>query len=273
MNRVAAIAINTFRETVRDRVLYAFIVFAIVLTLAGILLGTLSVGQSIRVLEDIGLFTISIIGGVIAIFVGTNLVYKELDKRTIYLIFTKPIARWEFILGKFVGLSLCIFIMTLLMGVFLTALCLITAGNQQADVVHGLPTMLCAIGSVYIELLLVIALATFFSTFSTPLMSVIFTLCLWMAGHMGRSLVSLSEMSQNAVVKPIFLSLYYALPDLSKLTEIRFELISPVASPIDAAPVYQFSQETLLFLTVYVIAYVVMLLSLGTLIIDRREFN
>src|ERR1700676_5019737 len=100
-NAVWAIAINTFRETIRDRVLYACVVFAIFLTLAGILLGSLSVSQNLRVLEDIGLFTISTIGGVIAIFAGTNLVYKELDKRTIYLIFTKPIGRWQFILGKF----------------------------------------------------------------------------------------------------------------------------------------------------------------------------
>lgn len=272
MNHIAAIAINTFRETVRDRVLYAFIVFAIILTLAGILLGTLSVGQSTRVLEDIGLFTISIIGGVIAIFVGTNLVYKELDKRTIYLIFTKPIARAEFVVGKFLGLSLCILVMTALMGAFLMGLSLLTAGNQQAEVMRSLPGMLFATGSVYLELLLVIALATFFSTFATPLMSVIFTLCLWIAGHLGRSLLSLSEMSQNAAVKPIFHALYYALPDLSKLAEIRFDLISPISAG-EAARTYQFSPETLILLTLYVLAYVVMLLSLGTLIVDRREFN
>jgi ABC-type transport system involved in multi-copper enzyme maturation permease subunit len=259
MNGIAAIALNTFRETVRDRVLYAFVFFAILLTLAGILLGTLSVSQHVRVIEDIGLFTISTIGGVIAIFVGTNLVHKELDKRTIYLIFTKPIARWQFIVGKFVGLSLCILIITALMGAFLMVLSVINGAD-----VNSMPLMLASIGSIYLELLLVIALATFFSTFATPLMSVLFTLALWLCGHMGQSLLALSAMSQEPLVKQFFKVIYYALPDLGKLTEVRFELLGTSM---------HFSPETLLLLTSYVLAYVVLLLACGTVIIERREFN
>ena len=270
MNSVIAIALNTFRETVRDRVLYAFLIFAVILTFAGIVLGTLSVGQSVRVLEDIGLFTISTIGGVIAIFVGTNLVFKELDKRTIYLIFTKPIRRWQFILGKFLGLSLCILIITALMGGFLMVLTL--ANGAPAS---SMSNLLAAVGSVYLELLLVIALATFFSTFATPLMSVIFTIGLWICGHLGQSLMSLGSMSESGAVKVLFAVIYYALPDLGKLTELRFELITPPAAGAwsPGAVVGHFGVETLLLLTTYVLGYVVLLLSLGTLIIERREFN
>jgi ABC-type transport system involved in multi-copper enzyme maturation permease subunit len=270
MNSIIALALNTFRETVRDRVLYAFIVFAIILTLTGILLGSLSVGQSVRVLEDIGMFTISTIGGIIAIFVGTNLVFKELDKRTIYLILTKPIRRWQFILGKFLGLSLCILIITILMGAFLIGLLLFNGATMQS-----MPGLLLALGTIFLELLLVIALATFFSTFATPLMSVIFTIGFWLAGHLGQSLLSLSKMSQSDGVRILFQGIYYALPDLSKLAELRFEMVTP-PSPGAWSPdviVAHFGTETLLLLTAYVLAYVVLLLSFGTLIIERREFN
>jgi ABC-type transport system involved in multi-copper enzyme maturation permease subunit len=256
---VWAIAINTFRETVRDRVLYAFVLFAIILTLAGILLGSLSVEQNVRVLEDIGMFTISTIGGVIAIFVGTNLVYKELDKRTIYLIFTKPIARWQFILGKFLGLSLCILIVTALMGAFLIGVSL-----MQGEKVSHLGLMLQSMGLLYLELLLVIALACFFSTFATPLMSVIFTLALWLCGHLGQSLLTLSNMSSSPGVKPLFKGIYYLLPDLAKLTEIRFELLSKAQ---------HFEPMTLTVIITYVLAYIVLLLSIATLITERREFS
>lgn len=270
MTSIFAIAINTFKETVRDRVLYAFIIFAIILTLVGIVLGSLSVGQSVRVLEDIGLFTISTIGGVIAIFVGTNLVYKEYDKRTIFLILTKPIRRWQFVVGKFVGLSLCILAITALMGAFLIALSLYNGAPANM-----IPNLVAACGSIYLELLLVIALATFFSTFATPLMSVLFTFGLWIIGHLGQSLLALSKMSTNPAVEAISRGIYYMLPDLGKLTEVRFELINPPStgawSPTEVAQ--QFGVETLLLLAIYVIAYVVLLLSFGTLIIERREFN
>ena len=262
MSAVLAIAINTFRETVRDRVLYAFLLGAVVITLAGMLLGSLSVSQDVRILEDVGLFTISTIGGVIAIFVGTNLVYKELDRRTIYLIFTKPILRWQFITGKFLGLALCIFIVTLLMGAFLMAT---VFGIYHERMVYFLP-MLGSLSMIYAELLLVIALACFFSTFATPLMSVLFTIGLWMAGHMGQSLLALSKLSTDPLTKILFECVYNILPDLSKLTQIRADMVSSSLS-------YAFPFEALTVVLIYITAYIVVLLSLATLITERREFS
>lgn len=257
LRAIYAIAINTFREAVRDRVLYAFILFAIVVTLAGLLLGSLSVSQNVRILEDIGTFTISTIGGVIAIFIGTNLVYKELDKRTIYLIFTKPIYRWQFIVGKFLGLALCILVVTLMMGAALMAVSYMNGERNMA-------AMLQSLSLTYLELLLVIAMATFFSTFSTPLMSVIFTLGLWLCGHLGQSLLALSKISQDNSIKPLFEAIYYALPDLAKLTQIKFDLMS--VTP-------HFAAISLVTITAYVFAYIVLLLSFATFITERREFS
>ena len=98
INQTLAIALNTFRESVRDKVLYAFFVFACIITVLGIVLGSLSIGQELRIIEDLGLSVIAIIGGIITVFTGTNLVFKELDKRTIFVIFSKPVANWQFIL-------------------------------------------------------------------------------------------------------------------------------------------------------------------------------
>lgn len=259
LHGVVAIALNTFRETVRDRVLYAFVLFALVLTLAGILLGSLSVQQDMRILEDLGLFTISTIGGVIAIFVGTNLVYKELDKRTIYLIFTKPISRWQFIFGKFLGLALCLLIVTALMGAFLIALV-----GWYAQAAPPVTLLLESLALIYLELLFVISVATFFSTFATPLMSVLFTLGMWMSGHMAQSLLALGNMSSQPGTKALFQAIYYILPDLSRLTQIRAEIVSPT---------YNLPAEALTLITVYILGYILLLLTLATVITERREFQ
>lgn len=266
LSGLSAIALNTFRETVRDRVLYAFVVFAFLFTLAGIILGSLSIGQNDRILQDLGLAVISMIGGIIAIFLGTNLVYKEIDRRTIYLILTKPIARWQFVLGKYLGLSFCLFVVTGLMGLFLIGLLAVYAADA-----HALASVAEAVGLIYLELLFVIAVATFFSTFATPLMSVLFTLAIWLIGHMSQALLELAKLSQGstsgAACIPCCTKLgqimYWVVPDLAKLTQVRYELIS--FRPVDC--------EILFYLITYILAYIVFLLLLSTLVTEQREFS
>ncbi len=272
---VSAIALNTFRETVRDRVLYAIVFFALVATLAGLVLGTLSVEQDVRILEDLGLFTITAFGGIIAIFIGTNLVFKEIDRRTIFLIFTKPIKRWEFVTGKFLGLALCILVVCFAMGLFLIAIvCWQTLQTADPSVSWTttltntlipslIPRLLTSLVLMYVELVLVIALATFFSTFSTPLMSMLFTFGLWICGHMTDSLKALGELSTSPVVKVVTNGLYNALPDLALLTRIRGEALDGGNFPIDLVS----------GIGAYVLLYTVLLLSFATVIAERREFQ
>lgn len=255
-----AIALNTFRESVRDRVLYAFFIFACSITMLGIVLGSLSIGQEIRIIEDLGLSVIAIIGGIITVFTGTNLVYKELDRRTIYVIFSKPVTSWQFILGKYLGLALCIILVTAAMGLFLAALVWMVEPNHQIQL--HLPWLAGALSLVLAELLFVLAIATFFSTFSTPIMSVIFTLSIWFIGHLGSSLLELSNMSQNQIAKALLSSIYWVLPDLAGLTRIRLEL-TYMEPP---------SPEILSYLVSYIAAYVVLLLGLAALVNERREF-
>ena len=108
------VAINTFREAVRDRVLYNLIVFALMMMGASVLVGEISIGISRLVIINLGLSAISIFGLVMAIFIGVGLVYKEMEKRTLYSLLAKPVRRWEFLVGKFGGLVLTLTVNTLL---------------------------------------------------------------------------------------------------------------------------------------------------------------
>ncbi|MBA3858105.1 MAG: hypothetical protein C0507_14465 [Cyanobacteria bacterium PR.3.49] len=258
---VWAIALNTFRETVRDRILYALILFAAIVTVLGIVLGSLSVGQDIRILKDIGLAAISFIGGIIAVFAGTNLVYKEVERRTIYLIFTKPVSGWQFVLGKYIGLCLCVAVMVAAMGAFLVVV--ITAASGSVGFVEQLRQMGQELALIYLELLFVTALATFFSTFSTPVMSVLFTLAIWLAGHLGDSLIELGKLTQNPVLSQFLSVIFYCLPDFAGLTRIRGHLLYGTVPGI----------EVLTYLVTYVFAYVLMLLVLAAIVTERKEFT
>ncbi|MBX9952411.1 MAG: ABC transporter permease [Candidatus Obscuribacterales bacterium] len=261
---VLAIALNTFRETVRDRIIYALILFAAIVTVLGIILGSLSVGQDIRILKDIGLAAISLIGGIIAVFAGTNLVYKELERRTIYIIFTKPVSGWQFVLGKYIGLCLCVLVMVAAMGAFLSIIVASQGGGfAGASFLDQLKEITQELSLIYLELLFVTALATFFSTFSTPVMSVLFTLSLWLAGHLGESLLELGKLSQNPFVAQCLSVIFYCLPDFAGLTRIRGHLLYGTVP----------GTEVLTYLITYLLAYVLMLLVLAAIVTERKEFT
>ena len=115
MGRIVTIALGAFKESVRERVLYNLIVFAFLMIGAAILLGSISVGVEQIILVNLGLAAISVFGLLIAIFIGIGLVSKEIDRRTIYNILSKPVTRAEFILGKYAGLLLTLFVNTAIM--------------------------------------------------------------------------------------------------------------------------------------------------------------
>lgn len=263
INIVKAVALNTFRETVRDRILYAIVIFALLATLAGMIFGAISADQDIRILEDLGLFAITIFGGIIAVFVGTTLVFKEIDRKTIFLIVTKPIRRWQFVTGKFLGLCLSLFVTNFAMGAFFVLVVAFQMSNFNA----ALP-MLASLVLVYLELVMVIALATFFSTFCTPLMSMIFTCGLWLAGHLSFSYELLKKLAEDPqhpspATAAIATGLQYSMPDLARLTELRSNFMDGELA----------MNSTVIYISLYIAAYVVVLLSLSTIIAERREFN
>jgi Cu-processing system permease protein len=175
---VGTVALNTFREAVRDRVLYNLVFFALVMMASAILVGQISIGIEQIVIVSLGLSAISIIGLLISVFIGVGLVSKEIDKRTLYALLAKPLRRWEFILGKFAGLALTLTVNTAAMaaGLFL-ALFYVKHSIERADT-----AVLVAVYFILLKLALVVALAMLFSCFTTPLLAILFTAGLYIAG-------------------------------------------------------------------------------------------
>lgn len=182
MNAVAAIALNTFREAVRNKVFYTLLFFGVLFTGFSAALSTIIAGSFERMIADMGLANIELFGTLIAVFVGITLVYKEIELRTAYVILVKPIGRWQFVLGKFFGLFL-----TLIVEIaFMTALFLpLLAWFRGAYLV---PWMLPAIAMITVQLMLVTAVAVFFSCLSTPILSGMFTIGVYLVGTTSRYL-------------------------------------------------------------------------------------
>ena len=169
MRIIQVIALNTFREAVRDKILYAMLVFALVLIGGSLLVAELTIGEYEKIIKDLGLSLISIFGLMIAIFVGIGLVYKEIERKTIYTIASKPVPRWQFLLGKYLGLVLTLAAEVSIMGLgFALILQLSGAGERLV--------LLPALWLTFVELLVVTAIAILFSCFSTPTLSALFTL-------------------------------------------------------------------------------------------------
>lgn len=175
VTRVIAIAQNTFREAVRNKILYALLVFAIGVILFALPLGQMSLSEQARVTRDVGLAGIELFGILISVFIGVNLVHKEIDRKTIYALVPKPLHRYEFIVGKYFGIVATLLLMVAVM----TAILLLVLGVQEAPI-EG--TLIRAILMLFTELMVVTAVAIFFSSFSSPFLSGLFTLVLCVIG-------------------------------------------------------------------------------------------
>jgi Cu-processing system permease protein len=176
MQRIWAIALNTFREAIRNRVLYVLVLFAVGLMGFSIVLGELSLHEEVRVIKDIGLAGISIVGLVISLFLGVNLLSKELDRKTVFFVIPKPLHRHEFLLGKYLGMALTLTILVVLMAATLAAVL------SSQDGIHDL-ALVRAESLVLLELWLVLAVALLFSSFSSPYLSAMLTAGLWIVGR------------------------------------------------------------------------------------------
>jgi Cu-processing system permease protein len=210
MQCILVIALNTFRETLRDKILYNLLVFAMFLIGASVVLGHLTIAEKAKIVTDVGLAAINIVGVIIAIFVGIGLVSKEIERRTVYTIMARPISRTQFILGKYCGL-----VLTLLVNVgIMLAVFLATLWSTDAPIYGAL---FQAVGLMFIELLLLTALAMFFSTFSSSTLSAIMSLGLYVIGHLTADLRGVAEKSHSDVVKVVMNGLYYMCPNLEAL--------------------------------------------------------
>lgn len=253
--KVGAIVLNTFKEAVRDRILYAILIFALVMLIGSTILVTLSVGGEAKILKDLGLTCISLFGTLIAIFLGIGLVSKEIEKRTVYTVLSKSIHRYQFILGKYLGLVLTLLVNVSVMTLSLIGLVYLWEGMSSLS-------LLLAVVFIFFELLLITALALLFSTFSSPTLSAIFTLCLFVVGHLSADLRLFATRFGGAVTKFSAETLYYLLPNLSRLN-FKDQAVHGIG--IDG------STATLSFL--YAILYIAMLILVAMAVFQRRDFE
>src|SRR4051812_25375750 len=194
MRAIALVAGAVFRESVRDRVPFGMVIFAALLMAASFLIAQLTAGQDMKIIKDLGLASLSLFGLLIAVFIGIGLVSKEVERKSIYGLITKPISRAQFILGKYVGLVFTLIsnlsAMTLVLYAVLFYMNATTtdAVRQSWPMPAMDPRLLIAVVLILAELMVVTALALFFSTFSSPLLSTVLTLGLWTAGHFNDDL-------------------------------------------------------------------------------------
>ena len=215
--RVASIALNTFKESVRERVLYNLVVFALLLIGAAILFGSISVGIEQIILVNLGLSSISVFGLLMAIFIGIGLVWKEIDKRTIFSILSKPVRRGEFILGKYLGLILTLIINTAIMTLgFYAALLYQKRTLAPADLVA-----LEAVYFILLQLAIVVGLALLFSCISTPILSAVFTFCLYVIGNFLEDIRWFGQETGSSLVESFTSGIYYLLPNFSNFNVIQ----------------------------------------------------
>jgi ABC-type transport system involved in multi-copper enzyme maturation permease subunit len=256
--RVVAIARNAFREAVRDRVLYNLVVFALLLIAGAIFLGELSAGQEAKIIVDLGLSAILLFGVFIAIFVGVGLVYKEIERRTLYAILAKPVGRGEFLLGKYLGLCLTLLVNVAVMGIGLSLALIYVKRGWDPLVARIWPAILL----IYLELMILTGVAMMFSAFSSPALSALLTFFVFTIGHFSADLKTLGQTMPGTPARWFFTGLYYFVPNLANYNSITLAAhgMSPGGRAMISAVAYGF-------------VYITVLLATTTLIFSRRNLK
>jgi ABC-type transport system involved in multi-copper enzyme maturation permease subunit len=251
------VAWNTFREAVRDRVLYNLVFFALVMMAAAVLVGQISIGIEELVIVTLGLSAISVIGLLIAVFIGVSLVSKEMDKRTLYALLAKPVRRWEFLLGKFGGLVLTLAVNTAAMAAGLFVVLRYVKPLERADL-----AVLVAVYFILLKLALVVALALLFSCYTTPLLAILFTAGLYVSGLFVEEMRTYRSERMTPVVRAVLRWLSYVLPNFE-----NFDVMASAAHgrSIPGALILQNS--------VYAVLYCTILLAAASVIFSRRNLK
>jgi len=255
MSRALTIARMTFTEAVRDKILYSILAFALAMIASSAVLVTLSVGGEGHIVKSLGLACITVFGLFVAVFIGISLVSREIERRTIFTLLARPVRRAEFLGGKFLGLGLTLAVNIGVMAVSLMVLARVLEG-------HWTPRILLAVTFTFLELWILTAVAILFSTFSTPTLSAIYALTVFVIGRLSADLLEFSSRFGSSSLKASVTILYYLLPNLS-----RFNLSGPV---VDALPV---PPEILATTALYGLLYIGAVLALAAAVFHSRDFR
>lgn len=251
------IAYNTYREAVRDRVLYNLIVFALLMIGAAVLFGQISIGIERQVVINLGLAAISLFGLAIAIFIGIGLVSKEMEKRTLYTVLARPVRRWQFLVGKFCGLGYTLVVNTFFMTLgFFGALLYVSLGLQRSDLY-----LLAAIYFIVLQFLIVTSLAMLFSTFSSPLLSAVLAFGMFVIGTFAEDLRGFAELVKGPV-HYVVLVIAYLVPNLASLNVI--------ASVAHDEPV---ALHMVVVNTLYAVTYTLVALAGAVIVFEHRNLK
>jgi len=254
VNQLLAIATNTFKETIRDRVLAVIVVFALVMIAGGLWLGSISLGEQGRMMKDFGLTAVTFFGLIVAVFVAASLVHKEVEKRTVFVLFSKPVSRASFIAGKFLGLCGTMAIVLAGMGLFLFVIVLVVDRSPSGMV-------LVAVLMIYVQLLAVMAVTIFFSTLSSAILASVLGICVFVAGQLSQNVLALTRLGKNPVTEVLSWVVYVVIPNLSAV-DVKAGVVGEQT----------LSWEQTGLWTAYLLAYVVVVLALGVLVFRRKEF-
>ncbi len=253
--RLLTIAQRTFWEVIRDRVLYLLCLFIFVMVMAVWLLPEVSTGSEDKIFIDLGIAAIELFSLVIAVFVGTGLINREIEKRTVIVLLTKPISRAEFIVGKHLGLcgvlAVLVAAMTIIYLMFL----------QWQGITYPLGSMLVSLAFTMVMLCLVTAIAILFGTFSSAILATLITLAVYLIGLFSRDLITFSRLIPNPTFQQFTQITYLLLPDLTRLNLKNEAVYGVLPEP-----------SALVGNAAYGVLYTVLLLSIATLIFSQREF-
>lgn len=255
LGRIWAIASNGFREVIRDRVLYLIGFFALLLIVALRLLPEIAATTENKILIDFGLAIINLLGVIVAVFVGTGLINKEIEKRTVLVLIPKPLLRAEFIIGKHLGLSGVLAVLVVTM----TVIYLLVLSLSRIE--YPLGTILVSTLYMLIELCLIAAVALMFGVFTSSLLASLLAFGVYLMGILSPDILKLGSLSRNSNIQSLIQGLYLVLPDLSRLNLKNDAVYGILPSPV-----------TLLGNGAYGLFYMTLLLAIAILIFLRREF-
>jgi len=253
--RIWAVAVNTFKETRRNKILLNILIFAVFLILFSFIVGDWSMGHQIKVIKDIGLSAMSIFGLLIAIFIGIQLVIQELKEKTIYLIASKPIKRWEIVIGKYLGLSITLFINIILMSVALWCIGYIMEGSFDFSLIP-------AIVLIYVEILLIIAFSLLFSSFTSPTLSAIYTFVIFILGHLSPFLRDYVKLYPDKGFHWLIKTIYYIIPNFENLN-LKLAVVEHLSIP----------PHFLSYGLLYGLLYISLILLITCLIFNKKDFK
>ena len=240
----------------RDRVLYNLVLFVLLIVACAILLGDLTDGHEARTIVNIGLNAMLLFGTFIAIFVGVGLVSKEIEKRTVFAIFAKPVGRGEFIVGKYLGLCLTLAVNVIVMGIGVSLALLYVGGGQL--ITAAWPTVLL----IFFELTILTAVAILFSSFSSPALSALLTFFVFIIGHFSSSLRDLAANLGSTSALYLFETIYYLVPNLAHFTFVTN------AAHGEVPP------SAMMFGSIaYAVIFDIILIAVTILIFSRRNFK